>query len=105
MNISGDEAKTGFLPDALEPVLVSNNDSGIAIRGFMAMAGWGTDASTARSQFERTRELRDRLQRSTGRCLPELSMGMSGDFQAAILAGATMVRIGSTLFDGVIERK
>ena len=105
VNISGDEAKTGFLPDALEPVLVSNNDPGIAIRGLMAMAGWGTDASTARSQFERTRELRDRLQRSTGRYLPELSMGMSGDFQEAILAGATMVRIGSTLFDGVIERK
>ena len=37
--------------------------------------------------------------------LPELSMGMSGDYQQAILAGATMVRIGSVLFDGLIERR
>ncbi len=105
VNISGDVAKTGFLPDALESVLESGCKAGIEVRGLMAMAGWGTDTSAARKQFEKTRELRDRLQRSTGRPLPELSMGMSGDFQAAIRAGATLVRIGSSLFDGVIERK
>ncbi len=105
VNISGDEAKTGFLPDALESVLESSDKSGIDICGLMAMAGWGTDPTTARKQFDNTRELRDRLQLSTGRTLPELSMGMSGDYQAAIRAGSTMVRIGSSLFDGVIERK
>ncbi|MCP4941154.1 MAG: YggS family pyridoxal phosphate-dependent enzyme [Planctomycetaceae bacterium] len=105
VNISGDEAKTGFLPDALESVLESSHKSGIEICGLMAMAGWGTDPTAARKQFEKTRELRDRLQLSTGWKLPELSMGMSGDYQAAIRAGSTMVRIGSSLFDGVIERK
>ncbi len=105
VNISGDEAKTGFLPDALESVLESSHKSGIEICGLMAMAGWGTDPTAARKQFEKTRELRDRLQLSTGWKLPELSMGMSGDYQAAISAGSTMVRIGSSLFDGVIERK
>ena len=105
VNISGDEAKTGFLPDALESVLESSHKSGIEICGLMAMAGWGTDPTAARKQFEKTRELRDQLQLSTGWKLPELSMGMSGDYQAAIRAGSTMVRIGSSLFDGVIERK
>jgi len=105
VNISGDEAKTGFLPEALEPVLESSHKSGIEICGLMAMAGWGTDPTAARKQFEKTRELRDQLQLSTGWKLPELSMGMSGDYQAAIRAGSTMVRIGSSLFDGVIERK
>lgn len=109
VNISGDHAKTGFLPDALESVLVSmrasNIKSGVNICGLMAMAGWGTDPTAARKQFERTRELRDGLELASGWSLPELSMGMSGDYQAAILAGSTMVRIGSSLFDGVIERK
>ena len=82
----------------------SGAPSGRDIRGLMAMAGWGTAPSAARKQFEKTRELRDQLEISTGRQLPELSMGMSGDYQEAIQAGATMVRIGSTLFDGVIER-
>ena len=104
VNISGDQAKTGFLPEALQSVLESRHQSGLEIRGLMAMAGWGTDPSAARKQFEKTRELRDQLEISTGRQLPELSMGMSGDYQEAIQAGATMVRIGSTLFDGVIER-
>ena len=105
VNISGDDAKTGLLPDAIESVLDCRNESGVEVRGLMAMAGWGTDPSAARKQFDRTRELRDKLQAATGHALPELSMGMSGDYQAAIRAGATMVRIGSILFDGVIERK
>jgi len=65
----------------------------------------GTDSTDARSQFEKVRELRDQLQAATSMALPELSMGMSGDYQQAILAGATMVRIGSVLFDGLIERR
>ncbi len=105
VNISGDQAKTGFLPDDLESVLESSCKPGIEIRGLMAMAGWGTDPTSARKQFEKTRELRDRLELSSGYRLPELSMGMSGDYQAAILAGSTMVRVGSVLFDGVIDRK
>jgi hypothetical protein len=103
VNISGDEAKTGFRPQALAEVLISPPE-GIRVIGLMAMAGWGTDRDDARRQFEKTRELRDQLQQQGDCLLPELSMGMSGDFREAIAAGATMVRIGSRLFEGVIDR-
>lgn len=103
VNISGDKAKTGFLPESLAAVLDSLPDDGVQVRGLMAMAGWGTGSQAAQMQFDRTRELRDQLSHSSGRPLPELSMGMSGDFTEAIGAGSTMVRIGSMLFEGVIE--
>jgi uncharacterized pyridoxal phosphate-containing UPF0001 family protein len=75
--------------------------NGIAVLGLMAMAGWGTDPDEARAQFEKTRLLRDRLRAESGLELKELSMGMSGDFPAAIAEGATIVRIGSRLFEGI----
>ena len=101
VNISGDEAKTGFAPDQLEPVIANLPSCGVRVTGLMAMAGWGTDPDDARHQFARTRQLRDQLAVATGCALPELSMGMSGDFVAAIAEGATMVRIGSRLFTGL----
>jgi pyridoxal phosphate enzyme (YggS family) len=108
VNISGDEAKTGFTPDALGKAVdwlqETPASGGLRVLGLMAMAGWGTDRAEARRQFDQTRQLRDRLQRDSGLSLPELSMGMSGDFPEAIAAGATMVRIGSRLFEGVIDR-
>ena len=52
----------------------------------------------ARSTFRRLRELRDALQDRTGLVLPELSMGMSADAEAAAAEGATLVRIGTALF-------
>jgi uncharacterized pyridoxal phosphate-containing UPF0001 family protein len=52
----------------------------------------------ARVDFARLRELRERCEKSTGIKLPELSMGMSGDFEVAIEEGATLVRVGSALF-------
>ncbi len=106
VNISGEEAKTGLLPQDLRPMieshLKSTDTGGVEIVGLMAMAGWGTDADAARQQFAATRELRDELAQQTGATLPELSMGMSGDFAAAIAEGATMVRIGSRLFEGLL---
>ena len=104
VNISGDEAKTGIAASELAGILERSSLPGVRVVGLMAMAGWGTDSNDARRQFEQTRELRDRLQQTTGHALPELSMGMSGDFREAIAAGATMVRIGSRLFEGVIDR-
>ena len=100
VNISGDEAKTGFAPDQLEPVIADLPRNGVRVRGLMAMAGWGTDPDDARQQFARTRQLRDALAAACGCELTELSMGMSGDFEAAIAEGSTMVRIGSRLFEG-----
>ena len=60
-------------------------------------------AADARRDFARLRELRDDLAATLADpgLLAELSMGMSGDFEAAILEGATIVRIGSALFEGV----
>ena len=51
--------------------------------------------------FARLRSVRDDLRSRTGLPLPHLSMGMSGDFEAAIEEGATIVRVGSALFEGV----
>ncbi|MFG0262283.1 MAG: YggS family pyridoxal phosphate-dependent enzyme [Novipirellula sp. JB048] len=107
VNISGEANKTGMMPEALQPILEthldSQNDELVKVAGLMAMAGWGTDSEEARRQFAATRELRDEMQRRTGVALPELSMGMSGDFDVAIEEGATMVRIGSRLFAGMLE--
>jgi pyridoxal phosphate enzyme (YggS family) len=109
VNISGDDAKTGMdvdeLTQLLEDFAGNGQQSAVGIRivGLMAMAGWGTGADQAREQFSRVRELRDRLKIKTQHPLTELSMGMSGDFAAAIAEGATMVRIGSRIFEGVMD--
>jgi uncharacterized pyridoxal phosphate-containing UPF0001 family protein len=59
-------------------------------------------AADARRDFARLRELRDRLAADVpATSLRDLSMGMSGDFEAAVLEGSTMVRIGSALFEGL----
>ena len=103
VNISGDEAKTGMSPGDLEHLLDNRPENGVDILGLMAMAGWGTEGKNAQKQFEQTRELRDRLSAKCGLQLGELSMGMSGDYAQAIIEGATIVRIGSRLFEGVRE--
>jgi uncharacterized pyridoxal phosphate-containing UPF0001 family protein len=68
----------------------------------MAMAGLAAGPSAAETDFARLRALRDRLaaRLPPGVALDELSMGMSGDFEAAIRQGATLVRIGSALAEG-----
>jgi PLP dependent protein len=104
VNISGDAAKTGIAPDALEPLLerAASLDH-VRVRGLMGMASLEGDAEAARRDFAALRALRDRL---TARVAPsvslsELSMGMSGDFEEAIAEGATIVRLGSVLFEGL----
>ena len=69
----------------------------------MTMAPLSEDAEAARPVFRRLRELRDQLRAaSDGRWpLNELSMGMSGDFEIGIEEGATIIRVGSRLFDGL----
>ena len=75
----------------------------IQIKGLMAMASLHGDADHNRKEFEQLRKLRDKHAGmvSDNIQLNDLSMGMSGDFEAAIEEGATIVRIGSVLFDGV----
>jgi len=110
VNVSGEEAKHGFAADDFgrtEDELQRTAEHLAAlghlnIRGLMCMAGLDNDPAAARRDFARLRELRERLQREwAGRFTPaELSMGMSGDFEAAIAEGATIVRVGSALFEG-----
>ncbi len=104
VNVSGDAAKHGFSPNEVEPAIAQLASlSGIQLRGLMAMAARGTTGDMARRDFASLRELRDRLQRVAppGVRLDELSMGMSGDFEEAIEEGATLVRVGSLLFEGL----
>jgi PLP dependent protein len=103
VNISGDRAKHGFPPEEMSSRLAEAAAlRNVRVLGLMAMAGGGGDAEDARRDFVRLRELRDRLRAAApaGITLDELSMGMSGDFEAAIEEGATLVRIGSALFEG-----
>jgi hypothetical protein len=67
------------------------------------MASLTRAAAQAESDFERLRILRDRLigRLPGGVRWPHLSMGMSGDFEAAIRQGATLVRVGSALIEGI----
>jgi pyridoxal phosphate enzyme (YggS family) len=104
VNVSGDSTKHGFAPTEIEPLLAQLQSlRRLDIRGLMAMAGLEGDAAQARRDFAALRELRDRLRAAWhGRfALDELSMGMSGDFEAAIAEGSTIVRVGSALFEGI----
>ena len=75
----------------------------LEVLGLMTMARLEGNAEAARADFARLRDLRDRLAKVAppNVSLNELSMGMSGDYAEAIEEGATIVRIGSALFDGL----
>ncbi len=99
VNIAGEASKFGFSPTVIE----SQIDEVLAldrleIVGLMGMAPFAPDPEHSRSYFVQLRELRDRLQKERGIGLPQLSMGMSGDYLIAIEEGATLVRVGSAIF-------
>jgi len=62
------------------------------------MAPYAAPAAELHRIFGGLRELRNRLAAEFGAALPELSMGMSGDFETAIAEGATLVRVGTAIF-------
>jgi len=105
VNTSGETAKHGLQPGEVEPLLTElPRYRHVAVRGLMCMASLEGGPDAARRDFAALRQLRDRLR---GRCPPgvaldELSMGMSGDFEIAIEEGATIVRVGSALFEAVV---
>lgn len=104
VNVSGDETKHGFRPSEMESVFPeASRFTNLQIRGLMTMASREGDRDCARKDFAQLREIRNRIQsaHSDASQLSELSMGMSGDFDVAIEEGATMVRVGSALFEGV----
>lgn len=104
VNVSGQAEKTGLQPAEVEPMLAALAQApSLRCTGLMCMAGLDDDPDAARRDFAALRALRERLNQAwAGRFdLRELSMGMSGDYVAAIEEGATLVRIGSALFEGV----
>lgn len=99
VNVSGEQTKHGFRPDELRTEFPTLTElPHLRIRGLMTMAPYSENPEEARPFFRTLRELRDELQAKHSYPLPELSMGMSGDFGPAIEEGATLVRIGSSIF-------
>jgi pyridoxal phosphate enzyme (YggS family) len=98
VNVSGEASKSGVAPDEL-PELAAQVATlpNLRLRGLMAIPELHTDFAKQRVAFARLRALADRL-RDAGLELDTLSMGMSGDMEAAVMEGATIVRIGSAVF-------
>ncbi|HYI66519.1 MAG TPA: YggS family pyridoxal phosphate-dependent enzyme [Candidatus Limnocylindrales bacterium] len=96
VNVSGEEAKAGIAPEAALAGARMLPESGLV--GLMTVAPMGASEDEARTIFGELRTLRDRLEQAAGIGLPELSMGMSADAEAAAAEGATLVRIGTALF-------
>jgi len=99
VNAGEDPAKHGVsleeAPRLLEEAL---GLEAVQVEGVMTIAPLSGSESVAERTFERLRMLRDDLESQFHYKLPELSMGMSGDFEAAIRAGSTLIRVGSMLY-------
>jgi hypothetical protein len=99
VNVAGEASKFGYQPEQLLSDLPQLKGlSRVEFLGLMTVPPWTTEAEKLRPVFRQTRELKDRCEGILAISLPELSMGMSGDFQVAVEEGATLVRIGTALF-------
>ena len=99
VNVGGEASKFGVAPDGLAALLERVAAlPGLALDGLMTVGPPVERAEEARPGFARLRELRDGAERRLGLRLPELSMGMSGDFEVAVEEGSTMVRVGGAIF-------
>ncbi len=98
INIGGEESKTGADISLLDRLCdAAMNDANIRLRGLMTIPPV-SDTDTARRYFAKMREIFDSYAQKCGREFDTLSMGMTGDFEAAIAEGSTMVRIGTGIF-------
>jgi hypothetical protein len=96
VNVSGEPQKAGASPSEIADVIAQvRAEPALALRGLMTMAPFG-DVEAARRTFEALASLRNL--HGGAAVLPDLSMGMTGDFEIAIAAGATLVRIGTAIF-------
>jgi pyridoxal phosphate enzyme (YggS family) len=99
INIGSEPQKAGALPeDAIQLLEHVAGCNRLVVQGLMAIPPWVDDPEASRPSFRALRELRDRLQAEVGVVLPELSMGMSHDYEVAVAEGATMVRVGTAIF-------
>lgn len=101
VNVGGETSKAGVSPEDAESLIRTISPlENLAVKGLMTIPPFFDSPETVRPYFRRLATLRDRIR---NQCIPrismqELSMGMTGDFEAAIGEGATMVRIGSAIF-------
>jgi pyridoxal phosphate enzyme (YggS family) len=101
VNLAGEASKSGTAPEDTEDLLIEiSKMPHLRVLGLMTMPPWLPDPEEVRPYFRALRELRDRLrqQQLVDGELPELSMGMTGDFEVAVAEGATLVRIGTAIF-------
>lgn len=102
VNCSREENKGGFRPEDVSAVADrAATLPGVRLEGLMTMAAHHDDPQLCRPTFAELRQLRDDLRTRTGLPLPHLSMGMSNDYEVAVEEGASLVRVGSTLFEGL----
>jgi pyridoxal phosphate enzyme (YggS family) len=99
VNAGNDPAKFGAEPaDAPRLLDLALAKPHLQVDGLMTIAPLSDDPAVARRTFANLRAIRDQLAARTGAPLRELSMGMSGDLDAAIAEGSTLVRVGSALY-------
>lgn len=94
VNASREARKHGFPPESAVAACVEIAGM-LELRGLMGMAAAEGDPAPA---FAALRRIRDEVEQRLGRALPVLSMGMSGDFEAAVREGSTLLRLGRALF-------
>lgn len=98
VNISGESSKSGCGPEsALALAQAVARLPRLALRGFMGIAQESADPARQRTQFRLLRDIYEAA-RAQGHALDTLSMGMSGDLEAGVAEGATLLRVGSALF-------
>lgn len=101
INIGKETSKSGIDPESAESLVRSiSNLTNLSVQGLMVIPPFFDEPEMVRPYFRELRNLRDFLQAEgiSGVRMDELSMGMTGDFEAAIEEGATLVRIGTAIF-------
>ena len=99
VNVAGEGSKIGFAPDALRAHMDALLElPRLTIEGLMTIPPLAPEGEASRKYFVMLRELRDEFAAQFHLQLPQLSMGMSGDFEIAVEEGATLVRVGTAIF-------
>jgi hypothetical protein len=99
VNVAGEGSKIGFAPDSLRAEMETLLElPRLSIEGLMTIPPAAPEAEASRKYFSALRDLRDQFSVQFQVKLPQLSMGMSGDFSVAIEEGATLVRVGTAIF-------
>lgn len=102
VNVSGEASKGGMTPAELSAVAAAAAGcKALKLRGLMTMAPIDADEAELNAVFNGLKELKEKTAAHCNIVLPDLSMGMSGDFPSAIACGATIVRVGSRIFEGI----